>query len=221
VPERRAWFFDPTDFNSWLAKRVVSNNRLDMSAFRALIGELLHDNHLDSSGYLRTLDFDAEKYLHEAGGNELLQHAWYAAAMVGRLSSGNDAPYDFVINQVTERAGLTVQQRRRFLYGDPLSSLALASNIPSFVTEIAPYLDDYVFGGWLSVTRADELLKALRELRDQFEHPPADLIEMNRQAGLRDEPRLRTLFNLAFQAERTILEESIRRGEAIRIVSRG
>jgi len=220
MPRRVGWFFEPDSFNAWLAGIVLEDGRLDIAAFRALVVDLLQEKEGDAATYLSMMQFDAEKYLDEAGPDEVIRHAWYAAAMAPRLSGGADAPHDFLISRVLQQAGWSSEGTKQFLYGDTLASLAQASGISAFEHELAPHLDDYVFGGWLATERSVELLRMLEDLRDLFERPSSEVLQGYRAEGLHDESKLRTMLMDAFNGELSLLEKSARRRLAVRIIAR-
>lgn len=204
-------------FNQWLAAAVVRNSSLDKTSFRQLVEERVLDD--KSAHYLQAIGFDAEKYLNNVTPEEVIEHAWYAALMGARLSPGPNAPHDFIVRDVLESSGLSIEARWQIMYGDSLASLAAGSGVRAFVEDVAPYLGDYVFGGWLSPVRSSELLRIVESTRANFDQPPPGLIDRYHAAGLADDSRLRQMFIEAFETQAAMLRGSVDRGLALRIAA--
>ncbi len=115
-------------------------------------------------------------------------------------------------------AGWSQDDIDSLILGDRLGALVRRAQSEALTNELAPYLDDRQYGGWLDAARAGELGDKLERARDLFEHPTAPVLDLYRRYV--GEAEAHHWLRLAFQEELTLLDASARTELATRIVTR-
>ena len=213
MPKRRSWSFDAEPFNTWLVGEIVEDGRIRLDRYRTLTQRIVDTANGEGRQYLETLVIDEEDF---ADDGSIHLDKWYAACMANHLTPGPSDDHILVAIPVLTVAKWSDDDIASMITGDHLATLVERSNDEALRREIAPYVRDRRYGGWLSPERAADLQKRLESIRNLFEHPPPDVL--NRYPG--DMPDMRAVLLESFREATAVLRTGLDRGLSTRILNR-
>lgn len=213
MAKRRSWSFDAEAFNTWLIGEIVEDDRIRLDRYRNLTQRIVDKASGEGRQYLETLVVDEEDF---ADDGSIHLDKWYAACMANHLTRGPSGDHIMLAIPVLTVAKWSDDDIDSMVTGDHLATLVERSNGQALRREIAPYVRDRRYGGWLSPERAADLQERLGSIGNLFERPTPDVL--NRYPGdLRD---LRGLLLESFREATTVLRFGLDHGLSTRILTR-
>ncbi len=169
-----AYLFDPVKFHRQLREKVVRQNRLDEHAMQDMAKDVVKNASAATRQALRYLRFDPE-WLDWPDPEVTHLDKWYVAVLAGTLtlapSLSNRSPISWrILKQALPLAAWSTQEANRLVEGNPLPSLIESSELVTWLNPIAGAL--YPYGGWLSLSDAQDLETRLVQSQEKLLKPP-------------------------------------------------
>jgi hypothetical protein len=195
--------------------RITDGGQVQLDSLRKVARKVSDASQGAQQVYLEMIglmdeDFHDDEWIH--------QDKLYAASMAGHLEEGPTANHIRLVEPLLSVAGWLPDEIKSLVHGDKLVSLVKSSGSQVLIDGVGVHLDDRRYGGWFSVTRAQELMENLAKVEHRFRQPSRSVLDLY-EPDL-DDARLRSLLVACFDEAVAPLSASVKRRLAIRMVDR-